>query len=48
VRVVHEVAKPFYTLSKLPEEFAQFFEETEEINKRMQSESPSKHLVEEK
>jgi len=22
VRVVHEVAKPFYTISKLPEEFA--------------------------
>lgn len=26
VRVVHEVAKPFYSLSKLPERFAQFFE----------------------
>ncbi len=26
VRVVHEVAKPFYSLSKLPDKFAQFFE----------------------
>jgi hypothetical protein len=25
VRVVHEIAKPFYSLSKLPERFAQFF-----------------------
>jgi hypothetical protein len=26
VRVVHEVAKPFYSMSKLPDKFALFFE----------------------
>jgi hypothetical protein len=25
VRVVHEVAKPFYSISKLPDKFAEFF-----------------------
>ena len=48
IRVVHEIAKPFYHISRLPDEFKQFFEESEEINLRMQSESPSKHAIEER
>lgn len=43
IAVVHEVTKPQYNLTELPKVFAQFFAETEEINKRMQKESPSKH-----
>lgn len=36
IRVVHEVAKPFYSLSKLPDFYRDFFDETEAINARMQ------------
>lgn len=46
MRVVHEVAKPFYHISKLPEEFRQFFDEAEAINTRMQSSNPNKHVKE--
>jgi len=48
MQVVHEIAKPFYSVSKLTTLFKQFFDESEAINARMQIESPSKHLIEEK
>lgn len=44
--MVHEIAKPFYSVSKLTVLFKQFFDESEAINARMQIESPSKHLTE--
>ena len=43
-KVVHDIAKPFYSETKLLDEYKAFFDETEDLNKSYQMDRPGSHI----